>query len=395
MTAKHTEQFLLQYLLNSEKLVESGFDLPALCIEGPAGVGKTSVIGQVAKKLGYSFVQRNLGEAEDLGVLFGFPIVKYRLTKGDDETWAPKELLEPLISAGYKYHDQTKMSFSPPDWVPTDPNSKGILLLDDFTRALPIFMQATMTLVDTRSYGNWKLPDGWIVVLSSNPDNGEYSVSSLDPAQKTRFLTAKMEGSAKDWAAWAERAGIDNRVINFVLANEEMFVQSSGKEINKDATMNFRILTKFLVQIGALDDFNSNLGYINTLATDTFGETFAALFNKFIVLGLDKLPSIDSIFKSKDGVKELVAVTGEYTDPRNYNTGIAGILAIRLINFVSNNKDWDQKKNEITKNLVISKAFDLDLKMFIIRQCIVSSNNSLKHFLPTHPEVKPFITSIR
>lgn len=395
MTATQVDDFIQRFITATEKVVDSGFPVTTLCIEGPAGIGKTSIIKQAAQRCGYDFIKRNLGEAEDLGALFGYPIVQYLITKDGDEKWVPKELLEPLIKAGFKFTDKTKMSFSSPDWVPLDPESKGILLLDDFTRALPIFMQATMTLVDEMGYGDWKLPKGWIVMLSTNPDSGEYSVASLDPAQKTRFLTIKMDGSAKDWAIWAEEVGMDNRTINFVLANEEMFIQSSGKEVSKSSDLNFRILTKFLQNIGTIEDFNSNLDYINTLAEDSFGESFAALFTRFIVQGLDKLPKIEDVFKAKDGIQQLIEATGDYTNG-SYNNSTAGILAIRLINFANGHNghnDWNQKMNEIMKNIVCSGAFDVDLKMFIIRQTIMGKNNILRLYLPTHHEIKKFIVN--
>ena len=46
-------------------------------------------------------------------------------------------------------------------------------------------MQATMELINTASYISWKLPKNTTVVLTTNPDDGEFSVSSLDNAQKT------------------------------------------------------------------------------------------------------------------------------------------------------------------------------------------------------------------
>lgn len=51
--------------------------------------------------------------------------------------------------------------------------------------ALPIFIQSVMELIDKQEFMSWKLPKNTTLILSSNPDDSEYNISSLDPAQKT------------------------------------------------------------------------------------------------------------------------------------------------------------------------------------------------------------------
>ena len=46
-------------------------------------------------------------------------------------------------------------------------------------------MQATMQLIQDGKFISWKLPENTNIVLSSNPDDGTYQVSSLDPAQRS------------------------------------------------------------------------------------------------------------------------------------------------------------------------------------------------------------------
>ena len=73
----------------------------------------------------------------------------------------------------------------------------GILILDDYTRSEPRFMQATMELIDRQEYISWKLPKNWHIVLTTNPDNGDYNVTSLDIAQKTRFISVEVKFDEK------------------------------------------------------------------------------------------------------------------------------------------------------------------------------------------------------
>lgn len=99
--------------------------------------------------------------------------------------WWPENNLA-RVPANVTVTNNTRMSYAQPAWLPNEENPNGvILLLDDYTRANSLFMQATMELINTASYISWKLPYNTTICLTSNPDNGEFSVSSLDSAQKT------------------------------------------------------------------------------------------------------------------------------------------------------------------------------------------------------------------
>lgn len=61
-------------------------------------------------------------------------------------------------------------------------------------------MQATMELINTGRYISWSLPENTTICLSSNPDNGSYSVTSLDSAQKSRFINFTVKFDIDPWA---------------------------------------------------------------------------------------------------------------------------------------------------------------------------------------------------
>lgn len=45
-----------------------------------------------------------------------------------------------------------------------------------------------MELVDRQTYISWSLPKDWHIMLTANPDNGDYMVNSIDTAQKLDIL---------------------------------------------------------------------------------------------------------------------------------------------------------------------------------------------------------------
>ena len=85
----------------------------------------------------------------------------------------------------YRQTGKNRMAYAKPAWVP-DYNENGtIVVLDDYGRATAQLMHACMELILTQGYVSWKLPKKTSIILTSNPDNGQYNVSSMDPAQRT------------------------------------------------------------------------------------------------------------------------------------------------------------------------------------------------------------------
>lgn len=183
---------IFNYLLdNNKQLEEEGLSPIAVGLEGEAGLGKTSVIEQIADKRGMTYCKLSLSQLEEVGDLVGYPqkevLLRWKDKEGNTKSkWYPESMIS-KVPANIQVTSTTRMSYAPPAWVPREENPNGlILLLDDFSRANPLFMQATMELINTASYISWKLPKNTTVVLTSNPDDGSYSVSSLDTAQKTQ-----------------------------------------------------------------------------------------------------------------------------------------------------------------------------------------------------------------
>ncbi len=200
----------LKYVISNNKSLQTQGKIPvAVNVEGVAGIGKTSMILQLCEELDMQHVKINLSQLEELGDLIGFPCKEFEMKRADGIIkWVPETIMNTYIANKYMPTGEKRMAHAAPEWV-QGLGENGILILDDFTRALPTFMQATMELLDRQEYISWKLPKGWNILLSTNPDNGDYSVSSLDIAQKTRFISTELRYDSNVWARWAEKANID------------------------------------------------------------------------------------------------------------------------------------------------------------------------------------------
>lgn len=368
---------VLHHIIKNNRYLEShGKKKNSILIESDAGIGKTSIVQQVAEESGLGFVKVNLSNIEQAGDLLGYPYVEmeYCGKNGEDGGWVSSRQLEhsgkDLCLTG-----RSRTSYSPPAWVPTD--GKGIvLLLDDFTRAPTHIMQAVMEIIDKGEYLSWKLPEDCHVFLTSNPsDSGDYIVTSLDDAQATRFIKLIMKFDVNEWAAWAEKDGVDSRCINFLMLNPEMI---KGK-------INARLATDYFASISSLEEFSSadTLNLINLLGEGSVGPEFSASFALFINNRLDKVPSPKEIYDAKDddtAIAKLAAAVGK-VDTQSYKQNIASVLSSRLINYADKiiEEKTFNKKTHVNRiiNIIKSKVFSGD-----INYNLVKSLNMKKQFAP-------------
>jgi hypothetical protein len=82
-----------------------------------------------------------------------------------------------------------------------------------------------MDLVLNRKLAGRALPEGSRIISACN-DGEEYQLTDLDPALVSRFNIYTFRPSVEEWLLWAEREGLDERVISFISANPDMLDRS-------------------------------------------------------------------------------------------------------------------------------------------------------------------------
>lgn len=338
---------ILKYLIkNNASMIEKGRSPIAVGIEGECGLGKTSVLMQVCEELNYGCIRLNLAELEEVSDLTGFPIKEYKTKTGE---WIPADLVSKYCDQDI-FTNESRMSYAAPEWLP-DPSGEGkdgwILIMDDYTRSNSLFMQATMQLIQDGKYISWNLPKNTTIVLSTNPDSGSYAVSSLDPAQRSRFINYPVKFSIDNWSAWAERAGIDGRALNFAISySSELF---EGE--NHLSTINPRSYTMFANAISGLSNWGApdSLALILDIAKGCFNDpdnVVGSLFTTFIANKLDQLVSPKDMLLEKWDTVHPKIKKAVYDENGNYKPAVAAILQTRLLNYTDyyfSQKDSDTK----------------------------------------------------
>jgi nucleoside-triphosphatase THEP1 len=365
LNVEEMKDFISHMVENNQYIQAQGKIPVAINIEGDAGLGKTSAIMQLGKEMNMQVVKLNLSQLEELGDLVGFPVKEFEIMNQEGKTmWINEAQIDAAVKKGYKVGAK-RMSHAAPEWI-QGKGEGGFLILDDYTRADHRFMQATMEILDRQEYVSWKLPKNWHVILTTNPDNGDYNVTSLDVAQKTRFISVGLKYDKSVWAKWAETAGIDGRCINFMLMHPELVTQS----------VNPRAVTTFFNAISSFKNFNQRLPMIQMIGEGSVGVDFSSMFTMFINNQLDRIISPEDIL-TKDEQYVMNALTSAVGKDDEFRADISSVIATRLVNYsllhAETNPVSDQMANRLIKLITDCNAFTDDLKYYMVKE-IVNGN---------------------
>ncbi len=174
-----------------DKLIDR--QLPVF-IWGAPGIGKSSIVKQIAEKKGMVFLDLRLSLLDPTD-LKGIPFFN---TETQEGVWAK------------------------PSFLPSDPDSRGILFLDEINTAPPAVQASAYQLILDRKVGEYELPTGWSIVAAGNRENDRGVVYKMPPPLANRFVHFEMEVDFEDWKAWAYRAGIESAIIGYLAYDKSM-----------------------------------------------------------------------------------------------------------------------------------------------------------------------------
>lgn len=243
-------------LIQTKKAIECAFesDIPLL-LWGNPGVGKSSIVEQVSIDCDVELRDVRLSQIESVD-LRGLPSIN-----GDSTVWHI------------------------PSFMPTDPDSEGILFLDEINKADPSTQAAAYQLVLDRKLGDYVLPPGWRILSAANP-----GPDRITEALANRFAHAYVEANIRNWSVWAKSEGLSSDVIGFLNSRPELLAQMPTKQ-DEHAFPSPRTW-EYAARI--YDDHGASTGIWEELAKGCVGEGSIIELITYINL-LSKLPNIDEL----------------------------------------------------------------------------------------------------
>ena len=161
----------------------------SVMIWGPPGIGKSSIVADVAAKAGMDMVDVRLSQLAPTD-LRGLPIVGGPTTDKEQTRWCP------------------------PDFLPR--GGTGVLFLDEFNMAPPAMQGVAQQLILDRRVGSYKLPAGWCVWAAGNRREDRASVFEMPAPLANRFIHLEMQPDLESFKQYALGNGISEGIIGFL-----------------------------------------------------------------------------------------------------------------------------------------------------------------------------------
>lgn len=233
---------------------ETAKAIPPVMIWGAPGVGKSTAIRELAKKLGVGFIDVRLAQREPVDMR-GLPV-----PDGEQVRW--------LVSS---------------EW-PRDPESKGIIIFDELTAADKTLQVAAYEFILDRRLGDlYKVPKNWYIVAAGNRTEDRAVACNMSSALANRFLHVEVAPQLKDFIDYGESHGIHPVVLDFLHFRPKLLFSQKQENLQRGwpsprswervSTMlkitdqsgdkrSLQFILPGLVGIGAATEF---LGYYNDL----------------------------------------------------------------------------------------------------------------------------------
>lgn len=253
-----TPQELQNYL---SALVRGDLKLSTM-IWGPPGVGKSSIVAQIAHQHELEFVDVRLSQLAPTD-LRGLPVPEADGQGGGVSKWYPPEFL-PRLGA-------------------------GILFLDEVNMAPPTMQGMAQQLILDRKVGSYELPGGWFVWAAGNRKEDRASVFDMPAPLANRFLHLTVRPDFDSWRSYALGRGLHEHVIAFLTFRPELLHHLDPSQPAWPSPRAWEMASR-LHQVG-LD------------ASPAIGEAAGAEFSAFVKL-FEQLPDLGRVLAGQsDGLK--------------------------------------------------------------------------------------------
>jgi MoxR-like ATPase len=156
----------------------------SVMIWGAPGIGKSSIVAQLAQDYQLNFVDVRLSQ------------------------------LAPTDLRGLPVADNGISKWYPPEFLPQQ--GRGILFMDELNMAPPAMQGVAQQLILDRRIGSYEVPEGWFVWAAGNRKEDRAAVFDMPSPLANRFLHLQVEADFDSFKAYALERQVHEHIIAFL-----------------------------------------------------------------------------------------------------------------------------------------------------------------------------------
>ncbi|MDO4345638.1 MAG: AAA family ATPase [Eubacteriales bacterium] len=179
-----------------------------LLLIGPPGIGKTQIMEQIARENKLGLVSYTITHHTRQSAI-GLPFIREKEYGGKSYSVTEYTMSE-IIASVYDKMEQTGLK-------------EGILFIDEINCVSETLAPAMLQFLQCKTFGNQKVPEGWIIVAAGNPPEYNKSVREFDVVTLDRIKKIEVEADFSVWKEYAYESGIHNAVISYLELKKEYF----------------------------------------------------------------------------------------------------------------------------------------------------------------------------
>lgn len=192
---------------NGRPLIPEIRQRPILLI-GPPGIGKTAVMEQAARECGIGLAAYTMTHHTRQSAM-GLPFIEEKSFEGQKYAVTSYTMSE-IIASVHEKIEKTGLK-------------NGILFIDEINCVSETLAPVMLQFLQAKTFGNAKVPAGWVIAAAGNPPEYNRSVRSFDVVTLDRVKRINVEPDYAVWKAYGLRQSMHRAVLSYLDAKQENF----------------------------------------------------------------------------------------------------------------------------------------------------------------------------
>ena len=270
-----------------------------ILLMGPPGIGKTQIMEQIARECGIALVSYTITHHTRQSAV-GLPFI-VKKNYGEEEFSVTEYTMSEIISSVYDKMEKTGLK-------------EGILFIDEINCVSETLAPMMLQFLQGKTFGNQKVPEGWVIVTAGNPPEYNKSVREFDVVTLDRIKKIDVEADFDVWKEYAYQQGIHPAVISYLELRRKNFYRVENTVDGKifATARGWEDLSEILKGYESLGVEADDGLMLQFLQKEDTARDFAAYYRLYQKYGTDyTIPEILKKRITKEQYRQKVQMAGE------------------------------------------------------------------------------------